>query len=81
MHGLDPSSMSRAAAESCCVWCTKNDLALRRERPYWVPSRPPPFFVRAARREMKRRKCGEMPPNVSTIAGMTTAFLFLSASQ
>ena len=75
------ASPTCAAAESCCVWCTKNDVALMRDRPYLVPSRPPPFFARAARREIYFRKCGEMPPNVSTIAGMTTAFLFLSASQ
>ena len=28
-----------AAFESRCVWCTTNDVALARERPYLVPSR------------------------------------------
>ena len=53
---LAPASPTCAATDSCSVWCMKNDLALMRDRPYFVPSRPPPFCARAARREMYRKK-------------------------
>ena len=42
------ASPTCAAAESCCVWCMKNEVALVRERPYFVPSRARAFFTRAA---------------------------------
>ena len=51
-----------AAFESRCVWCTKNDVALARERPYLVPSRACLPRERRARYEMYFRECGEIEP-------------------
>ena len=46
-----PRTSSHAAAmESRCVWWTKYDLVLLRERPYLVPSRA---FLPRARRERR----------------------------
>ena len=60
-----------AAFESRCVWCTKNDVALARERPYLVPSRACLPRERRARYEMYFRECGEIEPVVSMMSGTT----------